>query len=209
MDQQPASGKKWALTREALDVLLARLDADRELAGAKYEEIRQRLMKFFSWRGCTSPEACTDDTIDRVARRILQGTQLLVKDPYLYFHGVALNVLREYWKEAERGVESFADLPLSEDPAENPFQTRLREEGERQMEQRLECMKLCIDELAPENLSLINEYHQGEKREKIERRRSLARRLDIPLNALRIRAYRIRVELESCIERCAGRKNRK
>ena len=209
MDQQPASGKKWALTREALDLLLERLDADRERAGNKYEEIRQRLMKFFSWRGCASPEVYADDTIDRVARRIVQGAELLVKDPYLYFHGVALNVLREYWKEAERGVESIGALQPSQDPSENPIHTRQLEEERREMEQRLECMKVCIGQLALENLALINEYHHGEKREKIERRRSLAERLNIPLNALRIRAFRIRVELEGCIEGCVDRKNRK
>ncbi|HEY7546699.1 MAG TPA: hypothetical protein VID27_17540, partial [Blastocatellia bacterium] len=125
---QPASGKKWALTREALDLLLAELDRDRERAGAKYEEIRGKLIKFFTWRGCASPEVCTDDTIDRVARKIVQGAQLFAKDPYLYFHGVALNVLREYWKETERNVASIEDLSTSEELAENPFQQRERHE---------------------------------------------------------------------------------
>lgn len=209
MDQQPASGKKWALTREALDLLLAEIDQDRERAGAKYEEIRRKLIKFFTWRGCDSPEVCADDTIDRVARKILQGAQLFVKNPYLYFHGVALNVLREYWKETERSVESIEDLSSSEELAENPFHQKQRDEERLDIEQRLECMSDCIRQLPPENLSLINEYHQGEKREKIERRRRLAERLNIPLNALRIRAFRIRAELENCIERCVGRKNRK
>ncbi|MEW6211064.1 MAG: hypothetical protein AB1631_22055 [Acidobacteriota bacterium] len=209
MDQQSASEKKWTLTREAFDLLLAEFDRDRERAGAKYEEIRRKLIKFFTWRGCSSPVDCADDTIDRVAKKLLQGAQLLVKDPYLYFHGVALNVLREYWKDRERSVSSIEEMTPSKELAENPFHLKQRDEERLEMEQRLECMKECIRKLSPENLSLINEYHQGEKREKIERRRRLAERLNIPISVLRIRAFRIRAGLENCIEGCMKRKIRK
>jgi DNA-directed RNA polymerase specialized sigma24 family protein len=72
-------------------------------------------------------------------------------------------------------------------------------------EQRLECLDDCVRSLPPKNLELITQYHQEEGGAKIERRKELAKRLKIPLNALRIRAYRIRGELELCVGDCLKR----
>ena len=46
---------------------------------------------------------------------------------------------------------------------------------------------------------MIVEYYCDARRQKIERRRELARRLGISMNALCIRAYRIRDALEACV----------
>jgi len=46
---------------------------------------------------------------------------------------------------------------------------------------------------------LILRYYQGEQRAKIENRRALAERLGLTINALRIRASRIRSRLEACV----------
>jgi DNA-directed RNA polymerase specialized sigma24 family protein len=202
MESSPLQKKDWVLTQTAFDKLLRQLDPNRERAGQRYEEIRQKLTKLFKWRGCALPEEYTDRTIDRVARRIDEGTQIHARDPYLYFHGVALNVLREHWKEAEREVESLADLPTPQTAAENPVAMKERELERMESEQRLECLDQCVRSLSPPNIELITQYHQGEGGAKIERRRELARRLKIPLNALRIRAYRIRGELEACVGDC-------
>jgi hypothetical protein len=54
--------------------------------------------------------------------------------------------------------------------------------------------------LKPEQRDLIVEYYRDTGREKIERRRDLAKRLGITMNALGIRAYRIRDALMECVE---------
>jgi len=41
--------KQWVLTKESLDVFLARLDPDEDRAGQKYEVIRLKLVKNFQW----------------------------------------------------------------------------------------------------------------------------------------------------------------
>jgi DNA-directed RNA polymerase specialized sigma24 family protein len=202
MDGSPSLKKDWVITQAAFDKLLCELDTDRDRAGEKYEQIRQKLMKFFQWRGCASPEEYTDRTMDRAARRVGEGTEIHARDPYLYFHGIALNVLREHWKEAEREMEALDDLPSSQNPAENPFELRERELEKVESERRLECLNECTQQLPPQNLELIAQYHQGEGGAKIARRKELAERLKIPLNALRLRAYRIRGELEACINNC-------
>src|SRR5262249_61438816 len=61
-----SSRKNWVLTQEAFDQLLACLDPNRDRAGTKYEALRQKLIKFFAWRGCATAEDYVDEAIDRV-----------------------------------------------------------------------------------------------------------------------------------------------
>ena len=49
---------------------------------------------------------------------------------------------------------------------------------------------------------LIVDYYRDTRRQKIERRRELADRLGITMNALAIRACRIRDTLLTCLEGC-------
>src|SRR5215472_13104396 len=59
-----------------------------------YTELRQRLVKFFDWRGCADPEDLADETITRATRRICEGAVIDGVLPYCY--GVAKLVLLEY-----------------------------------------------------------------------------------------------------------------
>src|SRR5437667_247442 len=64
---EPVS-KKWSLTQSAFDKFLACLDQDRDGAGLRYELIRSKLINYFDWRDCPSPEDHADETINRVVR---------------------------------------------------------------------------------------------------------------------------------------------
>jgi DNA-directed RNA polymerase specialized sigma24 family protein len=190
----------WSIDGEAFDRLLLFLDPDRDAAAMKYEDVRRRLVKLFSWRGCTSPDEYADRTMDRVARRILDGAEIEVAEPYQYFHGVALNVLREHWREPERAAQSFDDghhqLRLS-------TATEVEREAERLASERnLNCLESCLETVAARQRSLLIEYHAGSGQ--IERRKALAESLGIPLNALRIRVHRIRASVEACVTHCAA-----
>jgi DNA-directed RNA polymerase specialized sigma24 family protein len=205
MNGLPSHKKDWVLTQEAFEILLAFLDRDRERAGEKYERVRQKLVKFFKWRGCAAPEEYADTTIDRVARRIAEGAELRVKDPYLYFHGVALNVLKEHWKRPEREAEALEGLPPSKGPAVQPGLEAERELERREAERRLDCLGECLRKLPPQSRELVLEYHRGAGHAKVENRRRLAEALRVPLNTLRIRVYRVRLELEGCVGDCVKR----
>ncbi|MBO0800713.1 MAG: hypothetical protein J2P31_17990, partial [Blastocatellia bacterium] len=84
----------------------------------------------------------------------------------------------------------------------------LREMADREKETMLECLSKSLQKLPPESFNLITRYHQGEDAPDKVRRKELAQRLGIPLNALRIRAYRIRCELEACVENCQRLNNK-
>jgi DNA-directed RNA polymerase specialized sigma24 family protein len=184
--------------------MLAELHPDSERAGEQYEKIRQKLVKLFEWRGCAHPDECADETFNRVAQKICEGTTIWADDPYSYFHGVALNVLREYWRSAEQAAKSLEEVAQAQGLPVDPEELLLRDMEQKEKERLLECLNQCLQNLPPESLYLITRYHQGEEAINKARRKELAQSLGIPLNALRIRAYRIRAAIEECVRNCLG-----
>jgi DNA-directed RNA polymerase specialized sigma24 family protein len=177
--------KEWVLTQESFDKLLAWLDPDRDQAGKKYEEIRRRLIKIFTCRGCTEADSLADETINRVTRKVQALAESYVGDPALYFYGVAHKVHLEY-------------LRRKPPPPPPPAQAEHSDE----VEEEYDCLEQCMGRLTPDNRELVLQYYQEEKQAKIDHRKLLAERLGIALNALRIRAYRIRASLQQCVQDC-------
>lgn len=176
---------QWTPDREALDRLLAWLDSDRERAGARYEDIRRRLIKLFTCRGCATAEDLADETINRVMRKVKGVAETYSGDPALYFFGVARHVHLEH----VRRKPILAPLPSAQEHDEN-------------LERAFECLDRCMQGLTKQNRELALQYYSEEKRAKIDSRKELAARLGVALNALRIRAHRIRASLHDCVRQC-------
>jgi DNA-directed RNA polymerase specialized sigma24 family protein len=195
--------KDWVLTQAAFDALLARLDPDPQRAGHAYESIRRRLITFFECRNCPVPEELADETINRVARRMLEGTDIRASNPASYFYGVARNVLSEFWDSAAASSSPLDSLP----PAglADPTQIAELNDARERREHGLECLENCLAALALQDRDLITSYYQGKTAAKIRNRKLLAAERGIGVNALRIRALRIREKLEACVERCLNR----
>jgi RNA polymerase sigma factor (sigma-70 family) len=183
---------KSFLTRSAFEKLLNSFSSDRDEAGAQYELIRRKLVRFFELRAIIEADERADETINRVARRIDEGEHI---DHLIgYFYGVARMILMEALKDRDRTPVALEDAP------QILRQHEVSQEIE--PEARVVCLDRCLDSLPPDNRALIMDYYQEERRAKIELRQELAERLQIPLNALRIRAHRIRMSLEKCITGC-------
>lgn len=173
------------------DALLTWLDADRESAGRKYEEIRHSLILIFQWRGACNAEDLADETITRVINKVPKIVPGYIGDPALYFYAVAkrlaFEVLRKQQNQLElENPEKLPDL-VSADP------------NNREAEH--ECLEKCLKHLSPDDRELILLYYQQEKA-KIEYRRDLARRYNLAPNALRVKVHRIRKVLHTCIFKC-------
>jgi DNA-directed RNA polymerase specialized sigma24 family protein len=189
----PSAGRRWELTQAALERLLGALGDDRAEAGRQYVEIRRRLVRLFAWRGCREPEELADEAIDRVARKLAGGLEIRAEDPFRFFCGVAFLVFKEVLRQERRerrALEEVRRRPPPEPAGDDP---------------RLECLRRCLAGLAAEERRLLVDYHRGEKGERIRRRRRLAARLAIPINALRIRVHRLRARLESCVTTCLAK----
>ena len=189
---QAVPRQKWALNKEAFDKLLVAFDADREAAGRKYLEIRNNLTRFFEWRGCSFPEDHADETINRMAKRVFEGEEILNHSGYAM--GVARLLLLEINKGRQREQSALAEIGAAPD-------VYVPEDDD---ESRLTCLRSCLQTLSPDNRELILQYYQGEKGEKIENRKKLLDRLGIPVNTLRMRALRLREKLQACVEECQG-----
>jgi DNA-directed RNA polymerase specialized sigma24 family protein len=150
-------------------------------------------VRFFEWRGCIPGADYADETIDRVARKVADGLNAPPRDPYLYFHGVALNVIRERWHK-----QSHDPVPLPADLAVHPFKP-----DEKEYESRLDGLQECLERLPPASRELLTIYHLGESGWRIGQRKNLSERLGVPAAALRLRVYRIRRQLERCLRRKA------
>ncbi|MGA9773124.1 MAG: hypothetical protein WBV94_29105 [Blastocatellia bacterium] len=190
-----AKKNDWYLTQEAFDELLGFLDADRELAGQKYETIRRKLRVFFEIRGCVTPDEEADATINIVARRVVEGQTITGGEPSRYFYGVARNILREYWRQPGRLLQPLECLPLDGYPSENPDEVREHLLTMQSAERRLEALEQGLLTLSPEARDLILQYYNNCKDVNKKPREALAKRFGIPVNALRIRAHRIRIKL--------------
>ena len=188
---EPVSHTKWELTAEAFDKLLENFSSDRSQAGTQYVQMKVKLERFFEWNSCSSPEDLADEAIKRVARKIDEGETIFNLPAYFF------RVARLVFMEWRRGRDRIA-VPLEEIPeiaAAEPFE-------DEQKETRHRCLDRCLDRLPVESRSLIIKYYHDEKRAKIDYRKQLADALGIPLNALRIRAHRIRLALEKCVREC-------
>jgi RNA polymerase sigma factor (sigma-70 family) len=200
--------KRWVLTEDAFARLLTQLDPDRERAAEKYEEVRRKLMKFFKWRGCLQFEEYADVTIDRVARKIAEGVELQPTTPSSFFYGVAVNLLKEHWRKTASREEMIAGQPEALNPSDDPENIREQAETLQEQERRLSCLRRCLGKLPAESVSLIKQYYsEGDVLDK-EQRKQIARRLNLSATALRSRAFRIRGELERCVNNCLE-KNKK
>lgn len=185
--------QRWTLTQEAFDKLLIALGDNRDSGGEKYLEIRNHLIRFFEWRGCPFPEDHADETFNRIARRVAEGEQL--QNPSGYAMGVARLLVLEIFKSRQREQEALDEItPASEAAAAEP-----------EDQNRIECLRECLQGLPDENRRLILEYYQGEKGDKIRNRKKLMESLGIPVNTLRMRALRLRERLQACVEECVAR----
>lgn len=181
--------RKWTLTQEAFDKLLATLGEDRERAGENYLEIRSNLVRFFEWRGCPFPEDHADETFNRVAKR---AEDEKIFNPMSYCMGVARMLLLEINKDhakEQQALTEMVNLPVASSDSE-------------ESEAPIECLRGCLETLSADNRELIIQYYQGEKGAKIGNRKSLVERLGIPVNTLRMRALRLREKLQVCVEDC-------
>lgn len=189
--------QNWVLSKTALDMFLASLSPDRNDAGQKYEALRKRLVRFFEWRGCDSPDYWSDQTIDRVVRKIHEGQDISNLTPFILT--VARLVAKEAWRVRIRKRSLDSDMSEIAHPSIPNEVPKLDPE---ETDHRLSCFDRCLESLSPASRDLILSYYQEDRHEKIVWRKRLAEQLGVPLNALRIKAYRIRRALERCIEDC-------
>lgn len=179
--------RRAEITQDNFEQLLNWLDPSRETAAVKYESIRTRLIKIFHARGCFAAEELADETIDRVTKKSARLASSYSGDPALFFYGVAKKVLLEFSRRPR-----FEELPrnITSKP------------DEKTDDQYADCLDGCLSRLEAGHQRLVLDYYEGEKQEKINRRKRLQSELGISSEALRVRVLRIRAGLQKCVMSC-------
>ena len=185
---------KPPITKQDFDNLLGWLSPDADEAAVLYEKIRRGLIRYFSFRGCVDPESLTDETFNRVARKIsiVEFDDKLNKTNYFY---------------------SFASLVFREDYAKRKKQFEKDNELSRVIKQRLkrleeektpeiECLETCLAKETPQMSELLLDYYSGVRGEKRQLRKKLAEEQDISLELLHSRVSRMRNVLRECLKNC-------
>jgi DNA-directed RNA polymerase specialized sigma24 family protein len=192
------------ITELAFGRLLQWLDDGVESHGERYLEMRRRLVSYFDRRDCATADELADETFNRIAKT-LETSVIATRPPARYCYVVARFVLLENFRTARRHVPLDEPRSLEISLAHG---IRLRiDETAATREQRLDCLDHCLQELRPEQRELAIEYYRDARRQRIDRRQALAGRLGISINALGIRACRLRDALKACVEGC--RKDRR
>lgn len=172
---------------EAFYVLLERL-AGGGAGALGYERLRTRLLAFFRFRFPAQADVLADQALDRLARRLSDGTAVDSLDSYVL--GIArLLVLEEenrQRKERLGAVEAMRDLELNRWEAE--------------IDPALPALRACLASLGQEGANFILEYYAADDgAARIARRQRMAETSGVSLNALRNRALRLRLSLEKCV----------
>jgi len=171
------------------DLLLSWLDEDREAAEDKYRSLRRRLIQVFINRGAHVPEDLADETISRVAEKVVEVKETFEGDPARYFYGVAKNVLHEATRNPPAvPIDEARFLPAAGHDSETHFPEH--------------CFEQCLATLPDDQRELILRYYENEKDLKILNRKALAAKLGIDGSVMRLRVHRIRARLKACLLRC-------
>ena len=198
--------KDWEPTPEVFHRLLEWLNERADSDGQKYLEMRQRLVAYFDRKNCLTPDDLADETLNRVARRLEEEGPIESESPAKYCYTVARFVFMESLRGAEKKT-----VPIDETLAQSNAVSFAQPEPDDEKETKevmIDSLEQCMGELDPVNRGVIIRYYFGEERVKIENRRGLAASLGITIgitiNALAIRACRIRDKLEACVRKRAG-----
>lgn len=189
MSPSPTRKNQWTLSEEAFERLLAAFGPSREEAAERYEGLRVRLVRYFTWERCAFPEERADEAFNRVARRLAEGES--VQNIEHYTSGVARLLAKESVAEEIRQQRAYSGWANMRNGESGAPPTR---------EYEAACLESCLqDVLSPDERDFLLQYYEGDRQVRIQSRQRMAARLGIGLNALRNRALRLREKLEFCL----------
>ena|SRR5690242_13117946 len=192
-DRKPAEA--GSPDQRAFHRFLEWLDEGVDSGGQRYLDLRRRLTSYFDRKNCPSPDDLADETLKRVARRLEEEGGIVDTSPARYCYIVARFVFLEFQRRAQPAPVILDELP---------GRSLRADEAEERRQKLLDCLEGCVGRLETSQRDLILGYYLGERRTKIENRRRLAAKFGLSVNAMSIRACRIRNRLEACVRSCLG-----
>lgn len=181
------------MNTEDFQRLLARLDPDPAQAAAKYERLRETLIRYCSSRGEHLRAAeLADKALDEIARKPdLDSIQQIEH----FAIGVLRLKLLEHWRKNPRPAPEDLDHVAGPN-LEDSIIDRLDQE------RKEHCFHSCMELFKPADRRLIMEYYPDEHTDLAERRKRLAALTGLRPGTLITRVNRLRAKLEECCTDC-------
>ncbi len=179
---------------EEFETLLGWFSEDRERAGEEYNKIREGLIRFFRFKGCSDSQTLADETINRVAEKIRTFDVSKNVKKISIFYGFAANIFHEYLRNQKRQNEKLNKL--------SDIYNKFGDYEETFEDDRIQCLNKCLNKLSGEEKKIFSEYYAPEKEKKSEARKKIAERINCEMNALHVRVFRLRGVLAKCIGKC-------
>lgn len=211
MSNHQIQDNEQLLKQNAVAHLLRRLSPDKEQAGRIYESLRRKLVEIFARRGVPTLflYELADETLDRVGRKLAAGEVIHHPEPMAYVHGVARNVLNEFWRKQSRREKTevvIEDLS-PRDLAKLESRDRLQQERDNQA-RWLECMDEFLKTLPPKDAAMLRNCHHDDPRQQSINRRQAAAQMGMTENSLRTHLHRIRQMLQRKVRACVERRQK-
>jgi len=176
------------LSQGDFDRLLNWFGPDRDISAEKYLGTHERLTRWFHFKGCDCPEDLADEVMDRVAKKLPCPNP----DHIAVLLGFARYVFLEYLRKREDLVSEERDW--GEDTS------GMDQAATKEM--RARCLDRCLGRLGDGDRQLILEYHEYEPGAKIKYRKAMAQARHTTLNALRLKACRVKSVVTDCVKDC-------
>jgi len=180
-----------ALDGIRLERMLTFLDADRNLAGKKYIELQNGLIRFFERDHRVAhfdSLELAEEVFKRIANHLLKvdaGQRQPIENLLQYAFGIARFVLLEWSK---RPIPQELPLNLAEESVDEKKGSELEVLRDR--------LDACLEGLPEKDRRFLLRYYENEKGAKIDNRRKMADELGVSLVTLRQRASRLKKKLE-------------
>jgi DNA-directed RNA polymerase specialized sigma24 family protein len=187
------SGARPGISQEQFAGLLLKLGKEPLESGARYEALRTRLIFYFRRKCLDFPEDLADEVLDRLARRLAEGTEI---DSLTAFAlGIARFVAQEQASKPFQ-IQVLEDTFFNNIPADSPTES---------MEERFSGMEHCLNRMTAADVELLEKYYLGDGESLIRARKSISETLKISPESVRQRIFSIRRRMRQCMERHAAR----
>ena len=172
---------------ELLEALLGILGEGTEDAAAAYQNLHQRLVRFFRLNNGSDPESLADEAMDRLARNAADRSSGSIASPLAFALGIARHILQEDTRRQIRQTETERDW------------SRFVADAHSGDDSMLHAIEACLARMPENKQELLRTYYAWSGKRKIDHHRQTADRLGLTINALRNRLMRARNELDICV----------
>ena len=182
--RKPKSRAGKSLSDDSFDRLLEVFGSDPDTASRRYQQLRRTIVRLLERRGASFSEDLADETMFRVANSLSSDVAVRIDDPLRYFTAVAHNVYKQVLRERMHEASVLKHLPTVETQSDDD-----------EVKAELEHLRKALEALSAQERELLTEYYGEAGGDLRSAREHLARRMNIPPNALRIRVHHARERL--------------